>query len=68
MTAAPRRVAITGLGAVTPVGLTAPTTWAALIAGRTGIARIERFDASGISTRWPRAAPPSTRAGPRAAR
>jgi 3-oxoacyl-[acyl-carrier-protein] synthase II len=39
-----RRVVITGIGAVTPVGNTAPATWAALTAGRSGIARITRFD------------------------
>jgi 3-oxoacyl-[acyl-carrier-protein] synthase II len=44
-----RRVVITGLGAVTPVGNTAPDTWAALAAGRSGIARITRFDATGCS-------------------
>jgi 3-oxoacyl-[acyl-carrier-protein] synthase II len=41
-----RRVAITGLGAVTPCGHTATDTWAALIAGRSGIGRITRFDAT----------------------
>jgi 3-oxoacyl-[acyl-carrier-protein] synthase II len=41
-----RRVAITGLGAVTPCGNTAHETWAALAAGRSGIGRITRFDAS----------------------
>jgi 3-oxoacyl-[acyl-carrier-protein] synthase II len=41
-----RRVVITGMGAVTPVGLTAPSTWEALVAGKTGIGRITRFDAS----------------------
>ena len=41
-----RRVAITGMGAVTPVGSTAPETWSSLTEGRSGIARIERFDAS----------------------
>ncbi len=39
-----RRVVITGVGAVTPVGNTASDTWAALAAGRSGIARITRFD------------------------
>ncbi len=39
-----RRVVVTGLGAATPVGLTAPDTWAALVAGRSGIGPITRFD------------------------
>jgi 3-oxoacyl-[acyl-carrier-protein] synthase II len=51
MSTHPRRVAITGLGAVTPVGHTAPATWAALIAGRSGIGRIERFDATDCASR-----------------
>src|SRR5271157_593330 len=46
-----RRVAITGLGAVTPVGLTAAATWDALIAGRSGIGMITRFDATGCASR-----------------
>jgi len=41
-----RRVVLTGLGAVTPIGLTAPATWESLTAGRSGIARITRFDAT----------------------
>lgn len=45
-----RRVVITGLGAVTPVGNSMPDTWAALIAGRSGIGRITRFDASNCSS------------------
>ena len=44
-----RRVVITGLGAVTPCGNTAAETWAALIAGRSGIGRITRFDATGCN-------------------
>lgn len=44
-----RRVVITGIGAVTPCGNTAPDTWAALIAGRSGIARITRFDPTGCT-------------------
>ena len=46
----PRRVAITGLGLVTPVGNDVATTWRALQAGRSGGARITQFDASGFST------------------
>jgi 3-oxoacyl-[acyl-carrier-protein] synthase II len=45
------RVAITGLGAVTPLGLDAPSTWDAAVAGRSGIAFIESFDASGFPVR-----------------
>ncbi|MEJ6604240.1 MAG: beta-ketoacyl-ACP synthase II [Opitutaceae bacterium] len=41
-----RRVVVTGLGAVTPVGLSAADTWAALAAGRSGIGPITRFDAT----------------------
>jgi 3-oxoacyl-[acyl-carrier-protein] synthase II len=40
------RVAITGIGAVTPLGNDAPTTWAGLKAGRSGIDTIRAFDAS----------------------
>jgi 3-oxoacyl-[acyl-carrier-protein] synthase II len=41
-----RRVVITGLGAVTPLGSDVPSTWAAVLAGRSGIASIEAFDAT----------------------
>jgi 3-oxoacyl-(acyl-carrier-protein) synthase len=44
-----RRIAITGIGMVTPVGNDAPTTWANLRAGKSGAARITHFDASGFS-------------------
>lgn len=46
-----RRVAITGIGLVTPVGNDAPTTWANLRAGRSGVAPIRGFDASGFPSR-----------------
>jgi 3-oxoacyl-[acyl-carrier-protein] synthase II len=46
-----RRVVVTGIGAVTPCGNTAPDTWAALIAGRSGIGPITRFDATGCAAR-----------------
>ena len=42
-----RRVVITGIGAVTPLGNTAEETWRAASEGRCGIAPITRFDASG---------------------
>jgi 3-oxoacyl-[acyl-carrier-protein] synthase II len=40
------RVVVTGLGAVTPLGLDAPSFWQALLAGRSGAAPITAFDAS----------------------
>ena len=46
-----RRVAVTGIGLVTPVGNDVPTTWTALLEGRSGVAPISIFDASGFSTR-----------------
>ncbi len=42
-----RRVAITGIGAISPVGNTAADTWASLLAGRSGIGKISRFDPTG---------------------
>lgn len=42
-----KRVVVTGVGAVTPVGLDAPSTWAALVEGQSGIGKITLFDASG---------------------
>lgn len=41
-----RRVVITGLGAVTPVGNDVPSTWRSLLAGQSGIDTITRFDVS----------------------
>jgi 3-oxoacyl-[acyl-carrier-protein] synthase II len=41
-----RRVVITGLGAVTPLGNDVETTWSNLLAGESGAAEIESFDAS----------------------
>jgi 3-oxoacyl-[acyl-carrier-protein] synthase II len=46
-----RRVVITGLGAVTPVGNTAEEFWAALIQGKSGIGPITRFDAGPLPTK-----------------
>tara|TARA_R110000850_G_scaffold261695_11_gene389837 strand:- start:3242 stop:4561 length:1320 start_codon:yes stop_codon:yes gene_type:complete len=45
-----RRIAVTGIGLVTPVGNDAPSTWEALQAGKSGAAQITNFDASGFST------------------
>ena len=41
-----RRVAVTGLGAITPIGLDAPSTWQAAVAGESGVDFITAFDAS----------------------
>jgi 3-oxoacyl-[acyl-carrier-protein] synthase II len=46
-----RRVVVTGLGAVTPVGQNATDTWASLIAGRSGVGPVTQFDASNYPTR-----------------
>lgn len=45
-----RRVAITGLGAVSPIGLDVESTWSNLLAGKSGIAEIKHFDASAFPT------------------
>ncbi|RPI09184.1 MAG: beta-ketoacyl-[acyl-carrier-protein] synthase family protein, partial [Zetaproteobacteria bacterium] len=51
MTGRSRRVAVTGLGFVTPVGNDVAATWHALLAGRGGVTPIALFDASGFSVR-----------------
>jgi 3-oxoacyl-[acyl-carrier-protein] synthase II len=45
-----RRVAVTGIGLITPVGCGREAVWAALTAGRSGIVRIEEFDTSSLRT------------------
>ena len=45
-----RRVVITGLGAITPVGIGKDEFWSALLAGQSGIGRITRFDPSDYAT------------------
>src|SRR3989441_5350226 len=46
-----RRVAVTGLGAVTPLGNDARSTWRAAVAGESGIDWIRAFDASELQVR-----------------
>ena len=45
------RVVVTGLGAVTPLGLDARTTWDAAVAGQSGVGFIESFDTTGFPVR-----------------
>lgn len=47
-----RRVVVTGIGAISPVGLNAKTTWSNILAGVSGIGPITRFDASDFKTRF----------------
>jgi 3-oxoacyl-[acyl-carrier-protein] synthase II len=46
-----RRVAVTGLGAITPIGNDAPSTWRAAVAGESGIDFIRAFDPTGFPVR-----------------
>ena len=48
----PRRVVVTGLGLISPVGNSVATAWENLIAGRTGIATITKFDHSALSVHF----------------
>jgi beta-ketoacyl-acyl-carrier-protein synthase II len=45
------RVVITGLGTITPLGLTVKETWEGLVAGKSGVGPVTHFDASSFSTR-----------------
>jgi 3-oxoacyl-[acyl-carrier-protein] synthase II len=47
-----RRVVVTGLGCISPVGNSVADAWAAITAGRSGIATITKFDATPFSTRF----------------
>ncbi len=47
-----RRVVITGIGAITPIGNTAPEYWSSLINGKSGGAPITRFDTTKFKTRF----------------
>ena len=46
------RVVVTGMGAVTPLGLDVDSSWAGICDGRSGAAMIEQFDAAAFSTRF----------------
>ena len=46
-----RRVVVTGMGAITPVGIGVEAAWAGLVAGKSGVAPIESFDASNFAVR-----------------
>jgi 3-oxoacyl-[acyl-carrier-protein] synthase II len=45
------RVVVTGMGALTPLGLDVATTWEAMVAGRSGVGPITQFDPSRLTTR-----------------
>jgi len=47
----PRRVVVTGLGAISPVGLDVASTWASLVAGKGGAGTITQFDATDFPVR-----------------
>ncbi|WP_291972360.1 beta-ketoacyl-ACP synthase II [Candidatus Symbiopectobacterium sp.] len=47
-----RRVVVTGLGMLTPVGNTVESTWSALLAGQSGISLIDHFDTTAYATRF----------------
>jgi 3-oxoacyl-[acyl-carrier-protein] synthase II len=51
MASSSRRVVITGIGALTPIGLDAPTYFKALLAGKSGVRAIRSFDASSLPVR-----------------
>lgn len=66
-----KRVVVTGLGCVSPVGLTVQETWEALLAGKSGAGPITHFDASQHKTRFAaevKGFDPVARFGPREAR
>src|SRR5690349_13482964 len=47
-----RRVVVTGMGLVTPLGNDVPTTWAGMVEGRSGVSTIAAFDPSRLSVRF----------------
>lgn len=50
LNASKRRVVVTGLGVVSPVGIGVDTAWANIVAGKSGITRITKFDPSNFSS------------------
>lgn len=44
-----QRVVVTGLGMISPLGLSVDDTWKAILAGKSGVSRIDHFDASDVS-------------------
>lgn len=47
-----RRVVVTGLGALTPIGNTVESFWQSLVTGKSGAAEITKFDATGFKTKF----------------
>ena len=47
-----RRVVVTGMGMVTPLGNTMASTWEGIVAGRSGIGMIEHYDVSSHGTKF----------------
>ena len=47
-----RRVVVTGMGALSPIGLTADESWSAVVAGTSGVGPITRFDTADYETRF----------------
>ncbi len=46
-----RRVVVTGLGLVTPLGLDVESSWSAILAGQSGVGQIDRFDTTEFRSR-----------------
>ncbi len=46
-----RRVVVTGMGALTPIGNTVEATWSALMSGKSGVGHITRFDTNGFAVK-----------------